>query len=61
MKQKMSESQALNIMRSADVGIMGKFLYADHGLNGLKACSAFDHLVNHCGYKGSIHHRITAE
>lgn len=51
-----TEQQALRLVNEAKgIEIKGKFIIRAsnfEGFKGLTTCSAYDYLVNHCGYKG---------
>ena len=53
MKRKWTESEAIQwLNKTSDLTILNKrVVLGKNGLGGLKACSAFDYLRNHCGYK----------
>ncbi len=52
--KKLTEGEAIKIVTGSGGEISGKFIHAKSGLRGLKACSALDFLVNHCGYKSNL-------
>lgn len=51
---KFNENSALTIVTSNGGEVRGKVITAKNGFKGLKACSAFDYLVNHCKYTGLV-------
>jgi len=53
MKRLWTEEEAIRwLNKTSDVDIDGrKISIGKKGLGGLKACSAYDFLKNHCGYK----------
>lgn len=52
--RKWSESQAVSVVNSNGGETRGKSIVSKGGLKGLTACSAYDFLVNHCGYRGNL-------
>lgn len=54
MKTIWTEQKALSILKGNGAIIKDKLITAPKGFNGLKACSAFDYLVNHCGYRTNL-------
>ena len=53
MKQKWTPLEAVTFLKQRGARVENEKIFAG-GLNGLKACSAYDYLVNHCGYKGVL-------
>ena len=51
--KKFTEQSAVSLLIQDGCEIRGKFIKfpRDKGLSGLKKCSAYDYLVNHCHYK----------
>lgn len=56
--RKWTEKEALAAL-NGDVKVIGKTIIVTGGFKGLKACSARDYLVNHCGYYSIMKERIT--
>ena len=56
MSRKFTEAQAVKLVaETSDIRIEGKRIIKDRttfkGFKGLTTCSAYDYLVNHCGYR----------
>ena len=54
--RKWTESEAKRwLVKTSKVEFRGNIIFGNKGgLSGLKACSAFDYLKNHCDYKSSF-------
>lgn len=57
MKRKFTEQEAIRLVEATSgIRIDGKRIRKDsatfRGFKGLTTCSAYDYLVNHCGYVG---------
>ncbi len=55
--KKFNEHEAIKLVEATNgIRIEGKRIRKDsatfHGFKGLTTCSAYDYLVNHCGYTG---------
>ncbi len=54
MKRKWTEQEAVSLLTGRGAEVKGKMIICKNGVGGLKGCSAYSYLVNHCGYKGNL-------